>query len=307
MLKSLARRFVTIPVYTLVKSAFPPALLQSELTREAEALRREIAESMPGNPAAAGFKSYSQSDEDGVLDEIFERIGEGGRTFAELGCGNGLENNSHLLLLKGWRGVWVDGDPKNIAFIESYLPARTRRLTVLEAFVTRENAVHLVSRGLQGIEARLGDLDLLSVDLDGNDLQVLLALLETAEPRVICIEYNAKYRLPVEIELPYDPAHSWAQDDYQGASLARILSKLDGRYTLVCCNVSGVNAFFVRNDLANAFPVYSPEALFQPPRYHLIMIEAGHAPSLKFLAASLQDDELSAPSGARVADLSRER
>jgi hypothetical protein len=187
------------------------------------------------------------------------------------------------------------------------LPARTQRLSVLEAFVTRENAVDLVARGLQGVGAHLGDLDLLSVDLDGNDLQILLALLETAEPRVVCIEYSAKYRLPLEIELPYDPAHAWAQDDYQGASLARILSRLEGRYTLVCCNISGVNAFFVRNDLADAFPVYSPEALFQPPRYHLIMIEAGHAPSLKFLAASLQDDELSAPAGARVADLSPDR
>ncbi|HET6172424.1 MAG TPA: hypothetical protein VFD90_07460 [Gaiellales bacterium] len=291
MLKRVAQRFITIPVYTMLSSAFPAHLVQSALTQEADRLRREIADAMPGNPAAAGFKSYSQADEDGVIEEIFRRIGEGGRTFAELGCGRGLENNSHLLLLKGWRGVWVDGDAENIAFIGRHFSLRTPRLSVIEALVTRDNAVGLVTNGLRGVGAVPGGLDLLSVDLDGNDLQVLLAMLEASEPRVVCIEYNAKYRPPLEVELPYDPDHRWAQDDYQGASLARILRWLDGRYTLVCCNVSGVNAFFVRNDVATAFSAYPVEALYQPPRYHLIMIAAGHPASLKFLAACLREEE----------------
>jgi hypothetical protein len=289
MLKSVAQRFITVPVYTMLSSAFPAHLVQSSLTQEADRLRREIAESMPGNPAAAGFKSYSQADEDGVIAAIFKRIGEGGRTVAELGCGNGLENNSHLLLLKGWRGVWIDGNPENIAHVASHIPLRTPRLSVMEAFVTRENVADLVAGGLRSTGGALDELDLLSIDLDGNDLQILLPLLEASDPRVVCIEYNAKFPLPVEVELPYDPTHTWAQDDYQGASLARILRRLENRYTLVCCNVSGVNAFFVRNDLAAAFTAYPAEELYQPPRYHLIMIAAGHPPSLKFLAASLRD------------------
>ena len=267
-------------------SAFLPSMLE----READDVRRAIAQAMPGNPAAVGFKVYSQVDEDGVLEEIFARIGDGERTFAELGCGNGLENNSHLLLLKGWRGVWVDGNKKNIAFIGKHLPLTTSRLSVIEAFVTRENAVEVVSRGLGRVGSGLSALDLLSVDLDGNDLQILLSLLAAAEPRVLCVEYNAKFRLPLEIELPYDPAHAWSGDDYQGASLGSFLRRLSDRYTLVACNVSGVNAFFVRNDLASPFPTYPAEALYQPARYHLIGIQHGHPPSLKFLAASLRSD-----------------
>ena len=108
---------------------------------------------------------------------------------------------------------------------------------------------------------------------------------------MLCVEYNAKFRLPLELELPYDPAHTWAVDDYQGASLASILRRIADRYTLVCCNVSGVNAFFVRNDLASSFTAYPAEALYQPPRYHLILIESGHAPTLKFLASSLRAGE----------------
>jgi hypothetical protein len=279
------RRFVMTRTMEFVSSAVP-----GMLAREADDIRREIAQATPGNPAAAGFKSYSQVDEDGILEEIFARIGDGERTFAELGCGNGLENNSHLLLLKGWRGVWVDGDSKNIAFIRKHLPLTTPRLSVIETFVTQENASEVVSRGVRSVGSGLAELDLLSVDLDGNDLEILSSLLESSEPRVLCVEYNAKFRLPLEVALPYDPAYAWSGDDYQGASLGSYLRRLSDRYTLVACNVSGVNAFFVRNDLAGSFSAYPAEALYQPARYHLIGMRAGHPPSLKFLAASLRSD-----------------
>jgi hypothetical protein len=72
-----------------------------------------------------------------------------------------------------------------------------------------------------------------------------------------------------------------------GASLARILRKLENRYTRVCCNVSGVNAFFVPQRARRGVATYPAKDLYQPPRHHLIMIAA--APSPKFLAASLRD------------------
>ena len=46
----------------------------------------------------SGYRVYSQADEDGILHEIFRRIGEGKRAFLELGVGNGLENNTLFLL-----------------------------------------------------------------------------------------------------------------------------------------------------------------------------------------------------------------
>jgi len=279
-------------------------MLQSALSQEADSLRVAIAAATPGNPVAAGYKTYSQTDEDGILEDIFGRIGEGRRTFAEMGCGNGLENNTHLLLLKGWRGVWIDGDPKRIEFIAGHFPLTTSRLSVLEAFVTRENVSDLVTRGLSRLGAEIGGLDLVSLDLDGNDLEILSALLQASEPRVLCLEYNAKFRLPVEVAVSYDAGHTWAEDDYHGASLASILRRIADRYTLVGCNVSGVNAFFVRNDLAGAFAAHPAEALYQPPRHHLALITSGHAASLKFLAASLLGDESAVPAVSIADDLS---
>ena len=57
-----------------------------------------------------GFKVYSQNDEDGIIQEILNRIGETSKTFVEFGVGNGLENNTLTLLLKGWHGLWIEGE-----------------------------------------------------------------------------------------------------------------------------------------------------------------------------------------------------
>ena len=58
-----------------------------------------------------GFKVYSQNDEDGIIQEIFRRIGTQDRTFIEFGVANGYECNTAKLLLEGWRGLWIEGHP----------------------------------------------------------------------------------------------------------------------------------------------------------------------------------------------------
>ena len=65
-----------------------------------------------------GFKAYSQNEEDGIIQEIFRRIGTINKTFIEIGVGNGLENNTLYLLLQGWRGLWIDSSLKFVDFIK---------------------------------------------------------------------------------------------------------------------------------------------------------------------------------------------
>src|SRR5262245_10338826 len=45
-----------------------------------------------------GFKMYSQNDEDGILQEMFRRVGTANRTFIEFGVQNGFECNTAKLL-----------------------------------------------------------------------------------------------------------------------------------------------------------------------------------------------------------------
>lgn len=48
-----------------------------------------------------GWKAYSQNDEDGIIGEIFRRIGTGNRRFFEFGVEVGTESNTHCLLHSG--------------------------------------------------------------------------------------------------------------------------------------------------------------------------------------------------------------
>ncbi|MFN8926780.1 MAG: hypothetical protein ACK5WM_14635, partial [Rhodospirillales bacterium] len=93
----------------------------------------------PRSVAAVPGQVHSQNNEDGILAEIFRRIGTRSRRFVEFGVGDGRENNTRLLLDLGWSGTWVDADPKGIAAIRERLagPIADGRLTVVEALVTR--------------------------------------------------------------------------------------------------------------------------------------------------------------------------
>ena len=259
------------------------AQLQLQLAREMVQLRRELCEAMPDNPAAHGFKVYSQSDEDGIIETICSRLQLDRGTFVEIGCGSGHENNTHYLLLKGWRGVWVDADPSNLAQIRAVLADTTGQLRVTKCLVTTEIVAKLLRDELTALGATRG-LDLLSIDIDGNDLPVALAAVEGSSPKVLIAEYNAKFPYPMSQSVKYDPAHTWNNDDYHGASLGAWVAAFGTRYRLVCCNLAGTNAFFVRSDLAGQFPLRQPAELYQPARFYLTALRSGHPASLSFLA-----------------------
>lgn len=272
-----------------------PSRLRDELVR----LQAQIARDTPNNPASFGYKIYSQCDEDGIIAHLFERLGHGGRIFVEIGCGDGLENNTHALLLKGWRGVWMDADAAKISAISSSLP-KSAHLHLQQVFVTSANAPLLLTAALAAISAQ--SLDFLSVDIDGDDLGVLTALLDgPIKPRTVCVEYNAKFPPPMKIAINPNRADGWTGDDYHGASLAALTESLTALgYRLVACNASGVNAFFVREQDMLCFPEHSIELLYQPARHHLRRLQSGHPASLKFLV-----DHLTQSQSAPIPDDSR--
>jgi hypothetical protein len=209
---------------------------------------------------------FSQNGEDGILAEIFRRIGAKDRFFVEFGVGNGLENNTTFLLTQNWRGAWIEGDPKSIEEIQSRFrkPLQNGQLKALNSFITAEN-----------IETLFGQLniplefDLLSLDIDRNTYQVWKAL-SRFKPRVVAIEYNSSFPADVSWISEYDPQRLWNNSMYFGASL-KALEQLGATlgYTLVGCDLTGVNAFFVRNtEPLNLFAEpFTAENHYEPPRY----------------------------------------
>lgn len=225
-----------------------------------------------------GFKVYSQNDEDGIIAEIFRRIGSPTRTFVEFGVEHGLESNTMYLLLQGWRGLWIDGNKKFVSKIRSRFDdvIRANRLSVVHSFITRDNINSTIGQFAQG------EIDLLSIDIDGNDYHIWEAI-EVVRPRLVVIEHNSKFPPPTSIAPTYVPDRVWQRDDYMGASLEAFvrLGATKG-YSLVGCNITGVNAFFVRDDIVEekfARP-FTAENHYHPPRYFLWpLYTAGHPPA----------------------------
>jgi hypothetical protein len=222
-----------------------------------------------------GFKVYSQSDEDGIIQEIFRRIGTSNRVFVEFGVETGVECNTAKLVLEGWRGLWLDGSTEHVAAIEkSYSSAIVdRRLTARHAYVTAENINELL-----GGAGTTGDIDLLSIDIDYNDFWIWKAI-SAVNPRVVVIEYNATLRPPLSVSVPYEPTRQWDGSNYFGASLEALvkLGRAKG-YRIVGCNFSGANAFFVRQELCGDLFIEpaTAEEHYEPPRYYFAALRAGH-------------------------------
>jgi hypothetical protein len=95
------------------------ALAQIAIDQELRQIRAEVAARTPANPMLHGFKVYSQIDEDGIIERLFEAIGTRSRVFVEVGSGSGVENNTHYLLHKGWRGMWIEGDAPQLHRLRS--------------------------------------------------------------------------------------------------------------------------------------------------------------------------------------------
>ena len=94
------------------------------------------------------------------------------------------------------------------------------------------------------------DADVISMDLDGNDIYLVEELLANgASPKLFIVEYNGKFPPHVRFKIKYNAKHLWAGDDYFGASLLSFCELFEKyNYRLVCCNTSGANAFFVKRD-----------------------------------------------------------
>jgi hypothetical protein len=216
-----------------------------------------------------GAQYWSQNFEDGMVREVFRRIGTTTKTFLEIGVGDGAENNTTALLSDGWTGWWIEGSNESRAAIQSRLeamPVLKSRLKLRQAFVSHEN--------ISGLLAEIGvpqEVDFFSLDIDLNTYHIWSALKEF-RPRVVLVEYNSGIPASQIWIHPYEPDNVWDITQAQGASLKayEILGRKFG-YSLVGCDLTGLNALFVRDDLvADKFKEpFTAENHYEPPRHGL--------------------------------------
>jgi hypothetical protein len=247
--------------------------------QEIEKILNKIAKEDPLRLEPYGFKAYSQNEEDGIIEEIFRRLGIHNGIFVEIGVENGLECNTLYLLHKGWKGLWIEANSNYVNFIKNKFDyvIKNGRLKVLNEYVKIDSINRLINTCVKNEE-----FEFLSIDIDGMDIYLLEYL--TKKPLVICIEYNSKFPPTLSKKPPYNPNFWWQGTDYMGSSLKAIVEVAEKKdYVLVGTNITGTNAFFVRKDMwhKDLFPEPDLVKLYNPPRYWLYFDHfrhIGHSP-----------------------------
>ena len=205
----------------------------------------------------AYVNKYSQSGEEVVIQEIFDVLGIEKGHLVDLGAGDGFTmSNSRALIERGWTGDLYDGDPKGAK-------------DVRQLWITRDT--------LAAPNILPGRCDFLNLDVDGNDfwlLQLCLASMAVGiNPSLIVCEINPIFKRDEAVVMPYNEAHTWANDTYYGMSLAAC-EKLAAQYGYTLMHLhAGINAFLLRNDHAKAHP-----ELIRPIEYRQKFDHKPHPP-----------------------------
>jgi hypothetical protein len=219
-----------------------------------------------------GYRVFSQFDEDGVILFLLAVAGTETRRFVDIGSSDGVNSNNtaNLALNLGFHGLFVDARESEIErgrrFYATHPDTRERPPVFRQAFVTRENVNEIVREaGFEGV------IDLLSIDIDGNDYWIFEAL-ECVQPRLVCIETHTELGLD-DFVAPYDPDFDWRRSPPGtkiGASplaTTQLAERLG--YRLVGANLYGFNALYLRAELVpvDALPTIEVEELFRHGSY----------------------------------------
>jgi hypothetical protein len=222
----------------------------------------------PERLTARRFRISSQNQEDGLTLALLNEVGATCRRFVEIGSGLSGGNSGFLARECGWSGLMVDGHAGHMVQVGRRFPTAT----AVAAWVTRDNINELISGN-----GCAGDVDLFSLDLDGCDYWIWEAM-TACSPRIVILEYNSMFGPDRAVTIPYDPKFDRHQHHtaYYGASLTA-LTRLSARkgYRLVAVEPTGVNAFFLRNDLAPHIPACEPARAFRLLEKYDVLLQQG--------------------------------
>lgn len=179
---------------------------------------------------------YSQFGEDGIIAKIFEIIGPRSKVVVEFGAWDGFMYSNTAALWansKSWKGILIEGDAQK--FNELRAGTAGYNVVAINAWVGigPEDCLEVILQDYGVSES----IDLLSIDVDGNDYHIFNSL-KKIRPRVIVCEYNPTIPFHYDVYAPYAPNNNFGQSV---AALDRIAQKKG--YVLVA--LTQTNAIFV--------------------------------------------------------------
>jgi len=182
------------------------------------------------------FNVYSQFGEDGIVLKIFQIIRIKYNLCIDIGSWDGIKfSNVCNLYRNGWKAILIEGNKKKFEMLQ---------------FNTRYYDCICINEFIKDTEIidKYTNIDLLSIDIDGNDYFLLKDL--KSKPRVIVCEYNPT--IP-----PYMKLVAKKNSNFGCSALAlKLLAESKG-YTLAAMTES--NCIFVLNELVDMFKDFDIE------------------------------------------------
>ena len=230
---------------------------------------RQLSNSYSLSLSENEYRVFSQWGEDGIIQFLLKSIEIERTLFVEFGADNyNIESNTRFLLTNNnWSGLVIDATTENINRLKSSPIYWLYNIKAVQAFITKDNINQIIQEN--GI---IGEIGLLSIDIDGNDYWIWQAI-DVINPIIVIVEYNARFGCDLAVTVPYyetfDRAQAHPSKLYHGASLRAlcILAERKG-YAFIGCNRNGVNAFFVRKDKKPiTLKELSPEEGYVPGTY----------------------------------------
>ena len=178
----------------------------------------------------------SQCGEDGIIEEIFNRLIPKSKVCVEFGAWDGkyLSNTWNLYFNKEWRGILIESDPERSENLRKN--CAHKNVDVINTFVTPQGI-----NSIDSIIDKVGDIkkiDLMSIDIDGNEYQIFENIIKY-QPRVLVIGYNSTF--PPHIRMVQEI------DQYMGSSALSICELAEKKgYALVA--ITSGNLIFVTSE-----------------------------------------------------------
>jgi hypothetical protein len=192
--------------------------------------------------------TYSQCGEDGVLEEIIQRLGLADLWCCEFGAWDGrlASNTFNLVQKRAARVVMIEGDAgkyQDLLVTATQWPS----ITPVNAYVDADpkSAYHLDSILARTPIPRY--FDILSIDIDGDDLDVWESIVDY-DSRIVIIEINPRIEPGImrrHRDVDYDPTHNTYLNSF---SSTVAVGQAKG-YVLAChtsCNLIFVKQEFMQ-------------------------------------------------------------
>ena len=197
--------------------------------------------------------NYSQNGEDGVLEKITNLLELNNLELCEFGAWDGIQGSNTFNLLKKYdaKCVYIEGDKKKYASLLR-TAKKNPNITPINAYIDigQNKLDNVLSKTFLKKK-----FDILSIDIDSNDLEVWESL-ENYQPKIVIIEINSSIKPGILQK------HSL---EHQGNSFSSTINVGKKKMYTAVCHTG--NLIFVKNEYMDKLNfsddlIHNPEKLF---------------------------------------------